>query len=46
VGAVFLILGYIAGLYVAAFGLIISFAVLISGAWLLLVAVQEDKSLQ
>jgi hypothetical protein len=46
VGAVVLILGYVAGLYVAAVGLIISFAVLISGAWLLLVAVQNDRSLQ
>ena len=45
VGAVVLILGYVAGLYIAVFGLIISFAVLISGAWLLLVAVQEDRSL-
>jgi modulator of FtsH protease len=46
VGAVVLIFGYIAGLYVAAVGLIASFAVLISGAWLLLVAVEEDRSLQ
>jgi hypothetical protein len=43
-GAVVLILGYVAGLYVAAVGLIISFAVSISGAWLLLVAVQKDRS--
>jgi hypothetical protein len=46
VGAVVLILGYVAGLYVAAVGLIVSFALLISGAWLLLVAVQKDRSLQ
>ena len=46
VGAVVLILGYMAGLYVAAVGLIISLALLISGAWLLLVAVHEDRSLQ
>jgi hypothetical protein len=45
VGAAVLILGYVAGLYVAAIGLIVSFAVLISGAWLLLVAVQKDRSL-
>jgi hypothetical protein len=38
VGGVVLILGYVAGLYVAAVGLIISFALLMHGAWLLLVA--------
>jgi len=46
VGAVVLILGYVAGLYVAAVGLILSFALLISGARLLLVAVQEARSLK
>ncbi len=47
VGAVVLILGYVAGLYVAAVGLIISLPLLIAGAWLLLVAaVHDDKSLQ
>ena len=46
VGAVVLISGHVAGLYVAAVGLIIYFAFVISGAWLLLVAVQEDRSLQ
>ena len=46
VGAVVLILGYVAGLYVAAVGLIVYFAFLISGAWLLLVAVHEDRSRQ
>lgn len=45
-GAVVLILGSVAGLYVAAVGLIISLALLISGAWLLLVALHEDRSLQ
>ena len=44
VGAVLLILGHVAGLYVAAVGLIILFAFVISGAWLLLVAVHEDRS--
>jgi hypothetical protein len=43
-GAVVLILGYVAGLYVAAVGLIVLFALVISGAWLLLVAVHEDTS--
>jgi hypothetical protein len=46
VGAVFLILGYVAGLYVAAVALIVLFALVISGAWLLLVAVDEDRSRQ
>ena len=44
VGAVLLFLGRVAGLYVAAVGLIILFAFVISGAWLLLVAVHEDRS--
>jgi hypothetical protein len=44
VGAVVLILGDIAGLYVAAVALIVSFALLISGAWLLLVVVHEDRA--
>jgi hypothetical protein len=44
VGAVVVILGYVAGLYVAAVGLIVSLALMISGAWLLLVAVHEDRS--
>jgi hypothetical protein len=46
VGAVLLILGHVAGLYVAAVGLILLFAFMISGAWLLLVAVHEDRSHQ
>ena len=46
VGAVVLILGHVAGLYIAAVGLIILFAYMISGAWLLLVAVHEDRSRQ
>jgi hypothetical protein len=43
-GAFVLILGYVAGLYVAAVGLIVLFALVISGAWLLLVAVHVDRS--
>ena len=43
-GAVVLALGHIAGLYVAAVALIIYFGFLISGAWLLLVAVYEDRA--
>ena len=46
VGAVVLIFGHIAGLYVAAVGLIALFAFMISGAWLLLVAVHDDRSPQ
>jgi hypothetical protein len=44
VGAVVLIFGQVAGLYVAAVGLIVLFAFTISGAWLLLVAVHDDRS--
>jgi hypothetical protein len=43
-GAAVLILGHVAGLYVAAVGLIILFAFMISGSWLLLVAVHEERS--
>jgi MFS-type transporter involved in bile tolerance (Atg22 family) len=43
IGAVVLILGYVAGLYIAVFGLVVSFPLLISGSWLLLVAVQKDR---
>ena len=46
VGAVVLVLGHVAGLYVAAVGLIALFAFMISGAWLLLVAVHDDRSPQ
>jgi hypothetical protein len=44
VGALILLLGRVAGLYVAAVGLIALFALTISGAWLLLVAVEEERS--
>lgn len=39
-----LILGYGAGLYVAAIAYIILFAFLISGAWLLIIGVYEDQA--
>jgi hypothetical protein len=42
VGAIFLILGYTAGLYIAAVGIIVLFAFLISGAWLLMIGIYED----
>jgi hypothetical protein len=45
-GAILLILGYIAGLYVAAIALTILLAVLISGAWLLIVGVYRDEGNQ
>jgi hypothetical protein len=44
VGAVFLILGYSDGLYIAAIATIILFAFLISGAWLLIVGIYEDRT--
>lgn len=44
IGAVFLILGYGAGLYIAAVATIVLFAFLISGAWLLIIGVYEDQT--
>lgn len=43
VGAILLILGYIAGLYVAAIALTLLLAFMISGAWLLIVGVYRDQ---
>jgi len=43
VGSVLLMLGYIAGLYLAAGGMMVFFASLISGAWLLLVGICDEK---
>jgi hypothetical protein len=43
VGAIFLISGYTAGLYVAAVAMVILFAFLISGAWLLMIGIYEDR---
>jgi hypothetical protein len=42
-GALLLIFGYSAGLYLAAIATIILFAFLISGAWLLIVGIYEDQ---
>jgi hypothetical protein len=42
IGAIFLILGYSAGLYIAAIATIILFGFLISGAWLLMIGVYEQ----
>ena len=44
VSAIFLILGYSSGLYIAAVAIIILFAFLISGAWLLMIGIYEDRS--
>jgi hypothetical protein len=43
-GAILMIRGYIAGLYVAAIAMVILFAFLISGAWLLMIGIYEDRS--
>jgi len=43
-GAVFLILGYSSGYYIAAIGVIVLFAFLISGAWLLMIGIYEDRT--
>jgi len=44
IGAVFLILGHSAGLYIAAIGIVVLFAFLISGAWLLIIGIYEDQA--
>jgi len=44
VAAIFLILGYSAGLYIAAIAIVVLFAFLISGAWLLMIGVYEDQA--
>jgi hypothetical protein len=42
--AVFLILGYSLGLYIAAVAIIVLFGFLISGAWLLMIGIYEDRA--
>ena len=44
VGAIFLLLGYHPGLYIAAVAIIVLFAFLISGAWLLMIGIYEERS--
>ncbi len=44
IGAIFLILGTSAGLYIAAVAIVILFAFLISGAWLLMIGIYEDRA--
>jgi hypothetical protein len=43
IGSVLLISGYVAGLYLAAAAMVLSFAFFISGAWLLITGVQEQQ---
>jgi hypothetical protein len=44
IGAIFLMLGYGSGLYIAAIGIIVLFAFLISGAWLLMIGIYEERN--
>ena len=44
IGAILLIPGYSSGLYIAAVGIIVLFAFLISGAWLLMIGIYEAKT--
>jgi len=44
IGAILLILGYGAGLYISAIASIVLFGFLISGAWLLIIGVYEDQT--
>lgn len=46
IGAIILILGHIAGLYVAAVSLISLLAFMVTGAWLLLMGVYVERSEQ
>jgi hypothetical protein len=43
-GAIFLICGYSAGLFIAAVAIIVLFGFLISGAWLLMIGIYEDQA--
>jgi hypothetical protein len=43
-GAIFVILGNSLGLYIAAVAIIVLFAFLISGAWLLMIGIYEDRA--
>ena len=44
IGAIFLIRGYSPGLNIAATAIIVLFAFLISGAWLLMIGIYEDRA--
>ncbi len=41
---IFLIIGYRSGFYIAAVAIIVLFAFLISGAWLLMIGIYEDRA--
>ena len=41
---IFLIFGHTAGLYIAAIAIIVLFAFLISGAWLLMIGIYEEQA--
>jgi hypothetical protein len=43
-GSILLILGYRAGLYIAAIASVVLFGFLISGAWLLMVGIYERQA--
>jgi hypothetical protein len=43
-GAILLLLGFNAGFYVAALGIIVLFAFLISGAWLLMIGIFQERT--
>jgi hypothetical protein len=42
-GSILLILGYVAGLYVASVAMVLSFAFFISGAWLLITGIRQNQ---
>jgi hypothetical protein len=44
ISAIFLILGHSSGLYIAAIAIIVLFAFLISGAWLLMIGIYQDRA--
>ena len=44
IGAILLILGYSAALYIVAIAIIVLFAFFISGAWLLMIGIHEDQA--
>jgi hypothetical protein len=44
IGAIFLILGHSAGLYIAAIATLVLFGFLISGAWLLIIGIYENQA--
>ena len=44
ISAIFLILGYSSGLYIAAIAVIALFGFLISGAWLLMIGIYKDRA--